>query len=80
MGESFWGWDGVWTPVLLQSTEHKQVVLGLCRLEPPVLLPNLPTTQAMLLWLHWGLILAGYHQTAQREQLLFHKADARQDL
>lgn len=59
-----------------------------CRAEPsglyleqsPVPLPNLPTTQAMLLWLHRGLRQAGYHQTAQSGQLLFHKADAHQHL
>lgn len=48
--------------------------------QSPVPLPNLPTTQAMPLWLRRGLIQAGYHQTARREQLLFHKADVHQQL
>lgn len=60
--------------------EHKakQVVLGLCRLKIPALLPESPHHAGpdAALATGLGLIQAGYHQIAQKEQLLLHRANA----
>lgn len=68
----------------LIPAEHKakQVVLGLCRVKLPALLPESPhhTGSDAALATDPGLIQAGYYQTAQKEQLLFHEANVHHNL